>query len=321
MSRQLRLEYPGSLWHVTSRGNERRDIFHDDADRRFFLDTLGEAVERFDWILTAYVLMTNHFHLVLQLTAETLSKGMQWLNGKYARAFNRRHRRVGHLLQDRPWCVLVDEDTYFLTAVRYVALNPVRACIVGKPEDYVWSSHRAVLGESTEPDWLAIDDVLVHFGDTREIARPRYRQFVNEAIGSEERLWDNVTGQMYLGSEDWIDKVRARIALKPRSDDHPRLQREIRLISMTDVVTAVAQTLSADPDIVRRGRGGVPRMVAAWVGCHEALLPNREIAAGLRLRSAARVSQLVKQCDRALSSNTGVQELVDRSVSTLRRKN
>jgi hypothetical protein len=161
----------------------------------------------------------------------------------------------------------------------------------------------------------------VHFGDTREIARPHYRQFVNEAISSEQRPWDKLIGQMFLGSEEWIDGVRTRVALKPRSDDHPRLQREVRLMSMADVVTAVAQTLSADPDVVRRGRGGVPRMVAAWVGCHEAFLTNRQIAAGLRLRSAARVSQLVQECDRALSSNARVQQLVDRSVATLRRKN
>lgn len=296
-------------------------MFRDDVDRRFFLETLGEAVERFDWILPAYVLMSNHFHLVLRLTVETLSKGMQWLNGQYARAFNRRHRRVGHLVQDRPFCVLVDEDSYFLTVLRYVVLNPVRACMVRKPEGYPWSSHRAVLGEAPQPDWLAIDDVLVHFGDTREAARPRYRQFVNEAIGSEQRPWDDIIGQMYLGSEGWVDEVRTRIALKPRSDDHPRLQREIRPISMADVVTAVARTLLAEPDVVRRGHGGVPRMVAAWIGCHEALLTNRQIAAGLRLRSATRVSQLVQECDRALHSNPQLQDVVDRSIATLCRKN
>src|SRR5713226_2827807 len=102
MSRPLRLEYPGSLWHLTQRGNEQRDIFLDDDDRSFSLTLLEKAVERFGWILYAYTLMTNHYHFVLEVTREqTLSRGMHWFDGKYAQAFNRRHQRVGHLFQGR----------------------------------------------------------------------------------------------------------------------------------------------------------------------------------------------------------------------------
>ena len=321
MANQLRLEYPGALFHVTSRGNERRDIFRDATDCRVFLDLLGEGVERFDWILLAYVLMSNHFHLFLRLTAETLSRGMKWLNGKYACRFNRRHSRVGHLIQGRPHCILVEEQAYFLEVLRYVVLNPVRAHMLQRPEDYEWSSHRAVLGEAPEPDWLAIDDVLVHFGRDRESARPRYRHFVDDGINMRRSPFEQIKGEMYLGSEAWIDDIREKIALKPRSDEHPRLQREVEQLAMADVITAVAQTWSTVPAIVRGSRGGVPRMVAAWVGCHEALLTNREIAAALRLRSSARVTQLVRECDQALSSSAQLRDAVDRSVATLRRKN
>ena len=152
MSRPLRLEFFGSLHHVTTRGNARQDIFRDDDDREFFLELLGSCVKRFDWILTAYVLMSNHFHLVTQLTSESLSRGMQWLNGKYAQAFNRRHRRVGHLLQGRPDMRLIEKETYFLKVLRYVVLNPVRADMVARPEHYIWSSHRAVLGYAPAPE-------------------------------------------------------------------------------------------------------------------------------------------------------------------------
>src|ERR1700730_3741621 len=136
MSRPLRLEFPGSLWHITVRGNCRQDIFLDDHDRNRFLEMLGACVDRYDWILYAYVLMSNHFHLVLQLTCETLSRGMQWLDSKYAQAFNRRHKRVGHLYQGRFDGRLVEKETYFLEVLRYDALNPVRAGMVARPDDY-----------------------------------------------------------------------------------------------------------------------------------------------------------------------------------------
>src|SRR4051812_40302741 len=124
MARPLRLEYPGSLWHITVRGNEKRPIYYDDQDRVLFLELLAETVKRFDWILSAYVLMSNHFHLMLQLTAATLSRGMHWLNGRYVQRFNARHERVGHLYQGRYKSILVERETHGLELSRYVVLNP-----------------------------------------------------------------------------------------------------------------------------------------------------------------------------------------------------
>jgi REP-associated tyrosine transposase len=321
MSRELRLDYPGSLWHITSTGSGGRDIDRDDADRLRFIDLLGKAVDRSGWILYAYALMSNHFDLLLRLTAPKLSTGMQWLNGEYARAFNRRHRRVGRLFRAGFHGVLVDEHTYFLDVLRDVALNPVQASIARKPEDYVWSSHRAIVGNAPAPKWLAVNDVLAHFGGKQAAARERYRSFVNEAIGSERRPWDDVIGQIYLGSDAWLDDVRERIARKLRSDDHPRVQREIVRHTMSDIVAAVAASWSSGENVIRSGRGGVPRLVAAWLGCYEAFLTNREIASGLRLRSAARVTQMIRQCDQAIDASSALRAAIDRAVATLRRKN
>ena len=135
MARQLRLEYPGAVWHVTSRGNNRQDIYVDDDDRLMFLGLLAEAVRRFRWIVHAYTLMTNPFHLVIETPVPTLSRGMKWMNGKYAQWFNRRHKRCGHLFQGRFKGFLVEKESYLLTLIRYVALNPVRADMVKRPED------------------------------------------------------------------------------------------------------------------------------------------------------------------------------------------
>src|SRR5215217_7422686 len=136
MARPLRIEFAGALYHVTSRGNERRSIFRTDRDRRTFLTLLEQAAKRFRWSVTAYVLMTNHFHLVLQTPEPNLSRGMQWLNGTYAAWFNHRHQRAGHLFQGRFHAFLVEKETYFAELLRYVVLNPVRANMVERPENY-----------------------------------------------------------------------------------------------------------------------------------------------------------------------------------------
>jgi REP element-mobilizing transposase RayT len=321
MSRPLRLEFPGSLWHVTARGNEKRRIFFDDHDRCRFLELLGEAVRRFGWILTAYVLMTNHYHAVVELTENTLSDGLKWFNGAYAQWLNRRHDRVGHLFQDRFKAFLIQKEKYFREVLRYVVLNPVRAGMVARPEDYMWSSHRAILGRVAPPSWLAADEVLANFGQGRAIARAQYERFVEDGIHSSRRPWDDMVGQIYLGSETWIDDVRDRVERIPRPGDHPLAQRELARPHMESILSAVASAANIDVDLIRHGRGGVPRMTAAWIGCYEGHLTNAAIAAALRLRSDKQVTNLVRECDQRLALNPRMQSFVDRCVATLGRKN
>lgn len=318
MARPLRLQFPGALFHVTCRGNAKQTIFYDDGDRSEFLQLLGRCVTRFDWILPAYVLMLNHFHLVVQLTIETLSSGLHWLNSEYARYFNARHKRVGHLLQGRPHTPLIDRDTYYLDVLRYVVLNPVRAQIVPTPEEYEWSSHRAVIGAVPSPGWLAVDDVLAQFAADRDVARARYRCFVDAGNGVDHSPWADLVGQVYLGSEEWIGKIREKVKVKPRSDEYPRAQRIVGTSVMAEIVSAVARTLRTTDERVRSG-GGVPRMIAAWIGWNEALLNGREIAAGLRLAPPT-VSRLLRACESDIDQNPAMKQLIDQSISTLRRK-
>ena len=315
MSRPLRLEYPGALFHVFARGNAKQAVFFDDHDRERFLELLGESVTRFGWILTAYVLMTNHFHLVVQLTTETLSRGMHWLNGRYAQYFNERYERVGHVFQGRFKAPLVEKQTYATEVMRYVVLNPVRAGLVALPEEYRWSSHRAVLGNAPAPEWLAVDDVLAQFAPDRDVARARYRAYVDAGIGLERTPLEDLVGGCYLGSEQWRDEIRNRITLKPRSDEHPLRERVVSTPSISRVIAAVAASLSIDEPRVREGR--LPRMVAAWVASNEELLTHREIAAGLRLRSVGHISNLVRECDRQLDVDTSLQAVIDAVRSTM----
>ena len=136
MARPLRLEFPGAVYHVTSRGNARAAIFLDDEDRPIFLGVLGAVVARFGWLCHAYCLMDNHYHLLLETPDPNLSRGMRQLNGVYTQRFNRRHGRVGHVLQGRFKAILVDRDGYLLELARYLVLNPVRAGRVKDPGRY-----------------------------------------------------------------------------------------------------------------------------------------------------------------------------------------
>jgi len=164
MTRPLRLEFPNALYHVTSRGNRREDIFEDDADRLRVLEILGAVVTDYQWLCHGYCLMRNHYHLIIETLDGHVSKGMRQLNGVYTQASNHRHKRSGHLFQGRYKAILVDKDAYFLERARYVVLNPVRAKRLIRPmEDWPWSSALAMVGAVPKPDWLTTDWLLSQF--------------------------------------------------------------------------------------------------------------------------------------------------------------
>ncbi len=268
MARQLRLEFPNALYHVTSRGNEKRPTFYDDDDRVAFLAFLGEAVRRFGWSVTAWVLMTNHFHLVIQTPEANLSKGMHWLNTKYVGWFNKRHDRSGHLYGGRFKSHLVEKERYIAEVLRYVVLNPVRVKIVERPEDYRWSSYRATAGLAPAEEWLDAAAALNLFASDQDLARCYYREFVEAKIGSTERLWDKAINGIYLGREAWAKRMRKIVESKPRSTDHPRKQRAIARPKMHAVIAAVANVAQTTATAIRSMRGGALRRLAAyaWYG-------------------------------------------------------
>ena len=226
MARPLRLELPGALYHVTARGNERRAIFlaNTDADRNTFLAVLAGAGERFCWICHGYCLMTNHYHLLIETPEANLSKGMRQLNGVYTQYVNRAYGRVGHLFQGRFRGVLVEKDSYLLELARYIVLNPVRAGMARQPQDWAWSSYRATAGLVQAPAFLTTDGVLGAFGADRQEAAARYRRFV--AAGAHAASpWLELRNQAYLGSEEFVEQMQARIAPGRPLREIPRKQR------------------------------------------------------------------------------------------------
>jgi len=228
MARPLRIEFPGAVYHVTSRGNARQDIVTDDRDRTQWQAVLAHVVERYGWLCHAYCLMENHYHLVIETPQPNLSLGMRQLNGRYTQTYNRRHHRVGHLLQGRFNAILIEKEAHLLELCRYVVLNPVRAKLVPQPRQWSWSSYRATVGESETPAWLTIDWILGQFGQRVGPAQEKYRSFVAEGRGG-PRPWDQLTGQIYLGSEAFVarhqpDRVIRDIPRRQTQAQRPTLR-------------------------------------------------------------------------------------------------
>lgn len=316
MARQARVEYENALHHVRSRGNSGQAIFLDDWDRIHFLNLLAEAVRRYGWLITAWVLMTNHLHLVVQTPIPNLSDGMKWLLGSYVAWFNKRHERTGHLFGDRFHSNPVEKERYLTDLVRYVVLNPVRARMVERPEDYQWSSYRATAGIDEAPEWLALNALAPYFGEA-DHWQANYRTHVEEKIGSTERLWDNLVHGIYLGSEEWCKSLRKEIESKMLSDVHPQTQRAVGRPKMAAIVSAVAKAFGVSRSWIQSTHGTEARLITAWLGWYEGLQRLRSIAAALRLRSSGRVSDLVRECERMLHRNPALQLRVDNALAAL----
>jgi REP element-mobilizing transposase RayT len=180
MSRPLRLELAGGVYHVTSRGDGQEDIYLSDADRLAWLDVFGQVCARFNWVCHAWCQMTNHYHLLIETPEANLSQGMRQLNGVYTQRFNRAHERVGHVFQGRYKAILVERDSYLLELARYVVLNPLRAGMVRRLENWPWSSYLATCGQVASPEWLQTDWILAQFGRQRASAIRKYVEFVHE---------------------------------------------------------------------------------------------------------------------------------------------
>ena len=294
MSRPLRLEFAGALWHVTSRGNEKREIFRDEADREVFLAILGRTVGLFRWTLHAYVLLRNHFHLLVETPEPTLSRGMRQLNGLYTQAFNRRHRRVGHLLQGRFKSVLVDKETHFLELSRYLALNPVRAGAARSARAWPWSSYRATAGLAAAPAWLETDATLRRFGAKKGPAEEAYRKFVADGKDSGYDPWEQVQGQVYLGSDDFVEAAERRAEGRGEAGK-ARRPRLVRSGSLSERLEEAAERLGVSlEEMKRHPRWHIrERRLLAWDVRRRGLFRLQEIGVALGV-GAAQVSVLIR---------------------------
>jgi putative transposase len=267
MARPTRIHAVDAWYHVTARGNERRAVFRDDKDRLHFLKLVGEGVERYGLRVHAYVLLDNHYHLLVETPLANLSAAMQWLGVSYTVWFNRQHRRAGHLFQGRYKAIILEPESAAWELSRYVHLNPVRVGALGQgkrarqlaaagmrgPPDarqvrerlerlqkFRWSSYRAYVGLATPPKWLTTSTVLRQGGGGRGVeSRGTYRRYVQEAVreGLAESPWERLEAQMLLGRASFVKRLRRLARGNQREQpalkqlrERPDWQRAVRVV-------------------------------------------------------------------------------------------
>jgi putative transposase len=318
MARPLRLEFAGALYHVTARGNERKPIYRDERDRQRFLERLATVAAGFSVRVHAYVLMRNHYHLLVETPAGNLSRAMRQLNGVYTQDFNRRHRRAGHLFQGRYKAILVDKDSYLLELSRYIHLNPVRVGEVRQPWDFGWSSAGAFVGKRRAPNFLVVGEVLGHFGRRRATARRRYAAFLLDGMEKgDAKPWAAVEGQLLLGEPPWVERMKRRLGAWPAGGEETGRRKLSLRPPLSVLLTQVCREARVERAALmrRRGlRGSWARRVAmalAWELCG---LSQSEIAQALGVGPYA-VSKAVARTDALARSDPRVRKAIMRIKS------
>ncbi len=252
MSRPLRIEYNNAIYHITARGNERKNIFLDKKDFEKFLYYLNVVYERYRTIVYSFALLDNHYHLLIETPYANLSKMMRDLNGHYTIYFNKRHKRNGHLFQGRFKSILVDKDNYLLALSRYIHLNPVRAGITSKPENYSNSSMSYYMCKSGIPPWLNVDFVLEPFGDNFQEKRNAYRRFVCDGSEGLDNPFKNIYAQCILGSEGFVREIVAKYLRKKNiSTQVPRSKKLKYCKDLNDIAMIVTEYYGIDKTTLR----------------------------------------------------------------------
>ena len=246
MDRPWRVEFRGALYHILSRGNQGQDIFTCDADRHLFLDTIGEMANRYDIDIYAYVLMNNHYHLLLKTRHANLSKAMQWFGTAYTRRFNVRNNRSGHLFQGRIKSFIVQNDAYLAQLSCYIHRNPLRAGIINRLADYRWSSYPVYAYRKKAPKWLETDLILSQYG-TKD-PHQFYRRKVQKYAGEERSLFEDLRYGLFLGTKGFADEIKERFI---QTSPQPELPQQVKLaktVCAEAVLTKLAKAIGCRID-------------------------------------------------------------------------
>ena len=253
MARPLRIEYEGALYHVLSRGNNKQTIFRSDPDRRTFLKTLARMSERFEVDIFAFVLMDNHYHLLLRTNRANLSKSMQWLGTTYTTIFNLRNSQKGHLFQGRFKSILVENESYLTQLSCYIHRNPLRAGLVQRMVHYPWSSYPAYAYERDQTDWLNTDMILSRFG-TGSSARKAYREKVQRYADERKSIWEDIKHGMILGSQGFISRIKKNYLNDTATEDVPEQKKILNDVDLGELIESGARILKVDLQKLKNSR-------------------------------------------------------------------
>jgi len=277
MARQRRISEPGTYHHITARGVDRCDVFVDDNDRRQFLALVSESSERFGCRVLAFCLMTNHIHLTVRDDRGTLSKTLHLLNGVYAKRFNHKHNRTGHLFERRFWSSAIDSEAYLTQCVAYVHRNPLEAGLVNRLGDYPWSSYPSYLGLRSSPHFLDTAIVLDHYGSDRARMRADTEAHAGDSLLVRQLQSTNPPAVL----SDSTTEMNRRTVL--RHVEPPTLTIEEVVVACASVCAVPVTTVTTR----EQGRHNPARGLAAYVAHRHAGFPLKEIAVALDSRPSA----------------------------------
>ena len=305
MARAWRIEFDGALYHVLSRGNEQQAIFRDDQDRTRFIETVGEMAERYDMDIFAYVLMGNHYHLLLKTNRSNLSKGMQWLGLAYTRRFNNRHFRSGHLFQGRFKSIIVENDAYLVRLSCYIHRNPLRANMVERLAEYRWSSYPIYAYGHQGPEWLKTDMILSQFSGPN--AHQAYREKVQRYSEEEKRLLEDLKHGIILGTAEFVKKLRDAFLPDSPQKEIPQCRKIQKDVDPSDLIHKAATMLNVDMLFCQQSKR-IPKEIKVnrdlLVFCiwKTGLLANKKIGALFGV-SYSSISHIVKSVQTKLGTD------------------
>lgn len=317
---------PDGIYHVTSRGLERRDIVRDDRDRRKWAALLDVAATRHGWRILAWVLMNNHFHLFLRTPKPNLSSGMHDLNSGYVSCFNRRHGRNGPLLRGRFHAVLVERDYHYWELSRYIHLNPVRAGLADRPESFVWGSCRFYFHERGAPTWLAWDEVLSAHGASLREARGEYWRFLAEGASSKlSNPLDSAMASVLYGSQAFVERVRSWLTSRPPTKETPAPRKLRKRVGIDEIEATVCRKFGVSADTLRQKHKWhneallavmylsrkltttpVAELGTRFGGVKSPAVSSMVGRAAAKRQSDKRFGGLLKRCEMALSPQTQI---------------
>jgi len=335
MARPQRIEYEGAVYHVTARGNERRAIFRDDADRERFVRALAESVERFEVRLYLFCLMTNHFHLVVETPRANLSRFMHRLQTAHTVYFNRRHRRCGHLMQGRYGARLVEKDAYILRLSRYVHLNPVFTAPARKRpvreritmlRQYPWSSYRSYIGYERWVGFVDYGPILAAVSPGGSRQAQAYRRFVEAGVECIDATFLEVkyASPLCMGSDEFRDTVWARyrrlLEGSARRED-VAFRRAGTVLPAEEILTVVCGRLAIDREaLLHRRRNSFDRVIVSRMLCDHGGLTQRQVAEVLGISTGAPISQQLRKLACTVESNRVLRRQVTAIADDLKRR-
>lgn len=312
MARPLRIEYPGAVYHVICRGNNRQAIYRDNPDRKRYLEKLSQYCQEKKVDLLAYCLLSNHLHLLLETPEGNLSKMMQALQTSYTVYFNQRHDRTGHVFEQRYKAMLVDKDNYLLQVSRYVHLNAVSAKLAGRPQDYRWSSYGSYLGGKGIPG-LKPAAVLGYFSAGKNRQIQQYREYVEGGRGDKlHNAAPEVSKQIFVGDEDFVEAMQRRSQAKAAP--------EVRF-SFKRIVKAVSAVTGIDEDEIRREQRGDEvkgsRELLCYVARRHGEVSMAELARFLMVKESSTPSHALRRAAARMKADSGFRRQLERVLKKL----